>query len=442
MAVKLEFLTQDSEEIALATRYWAMDDEGAYLERVANMVPFRDIQQSGQIAKRVREFCIAFDENQQCYLCGNLVEINGRTEAKKSSQISSIPCASCASAQRIRRAEQQAQEEQKVSKMLVDLAKRNASIELNYADLPDDVVLLLFAINALVAPRLAEGSFGVGDCEDLAPQNGYELVMRLVNEHYLLQDYSVARPGTYYLKDDELWRKVFQIELFLPPDVVHGRGADALNFLQERVFSDAEALTNLWLDYAVGDVLHYLLDQCSTYNHDLDQDAVDKVKAMVRHALHTYSVSQLWSVMWKVVRDAASLANREYYNRPKATATIPNKIRKLLEAADQQGGVLKPWDRPQSHIAGSLGMVFSNLFGINEYSQGSAVLAGFRRLRSSNSPGSNEELRFLAESFMRGALDGSDPWEALQLFANNVRAGLTTEEAILEFVSQQGDVPV
>lgn len=440
MAVRLEFLTQDSEEVALATRYWSMDDEGTYLERVADMVPFRDIQQSGQIAKRVREFCIAFDENQRCCLCGNPLAVNGRAEVKKFYQISSSPCENCAYDQRQKLAEQQAREQDQVSKMLADLAKRSASITLNYAELPDDVVLVLLAINALVAPRLAEGTFGIGDCEDLAPQNGDELVIKLVSKRYLVQDYSAAKPGTYYLKEGDLWHKTYQLELFLPPDVIHGRGLGALNFLQERVFSDTEALTNLWLDYAVGDVLHYLFDQCSTYNHDLDQEAVDKVKRTVRHALHTYSVSQLWSLMWRVVRDAASLANREYYNRPKATATIPNKIRKLLEAADQQGGVIKSWDRPQSHIAGSLGMVFSNLFGIDEHSQGADVIASFSRLGSSSGTGSSDELRSLADGFMRRALDGPDPWVALEHFANNIRAGLTTEEAILEVVSQHGDV--
>lgn len=51
MAVKLEFLTQDLEEIALATRYWAMDEDGVYLEKVSELVPFREITQSGLIAK-------------------------------------------------------------------------------------------------------------------------------------------------------------------------------------------------------------------------------------------------------------------------------------------------------------------------------------------------------------------------------------------------------
>ena len=47
MAVRLEFLTQEPDERALATRYWAVDEEGVFLERVADLVPFREIIQSG-----------------------------------------------------------------------------------------------------------------------------------------------------------------------------------------------------------------------------------------------------------------------------------------------------------------------------------------------------------------------------------------------------------
>ena len=62
MAVRLEFETTDSQEIELAKRYWAMDEEGAYLERVADLLPFREITQASMVAKFVRQICTAYDE--------------------------------------------------------------------------------------------------------------------------------------------------------------------------------------------------------------------------------------------------------------------------------------------------------------------------------------------------------------------------------------------
>ena len=436
MAVRLEFLTQDSEERALAMRYWATDEEGAYLERVADLVPFREIVQSGQIAKQVREYCLAFDENQSCCLCGGEVRINGRTEAKKVFQRSSTPCAPCAELQNRTRAEQAALERAEISKRLAYKIERNAAATLDYTSLPDNVVLLLLAINAVVAPRLAHGTFGMGDCDDLAPLNADKFVKQLYKDEYLLDDPSAAKAGTYFLQNGDLWLKTYQLELFLPPDKTHGRGIGALGLLNEHRFTDADSLFNLWLDYAVADVLRYLSDQCNIYSHDLEDEAIEKITSTVRHGLQTYSVAQLWSVMWKVVRDAASLANREYYNRPKAAATIPNKIRKLLEVADQQGGIQRSWDRPEHHLAGSLGMVFSNLFDIDEYSQGSHVIEMFNRLRPPAQVETEHDLQSLAEAFMRSASDGPDPWSAMEHFADKIRAGLTTEDALMEVLSQ------
>lgn len=56
MAVRLEFLTQDPDEIELAKRYWAMDEAGTYLEKVTGLVPFRQLTQSSFISSHVRAY--------------------------------------------------------------------------------------------------------------------------------------------------------------------------------------------------------------------------------------------------------------------------------------------------------------------------------------------------------------------------------------------------
>ncbi|MBX8572893.1 hypothetical protein K5D36_24750 [Pseudomonas cichorii] len=416
-----------------------MDELGAYLERVADLIPFRDVNQSGQLAKLIREYCIAFDENQSCCLCTGPINIKSRAEAKKIYQDSSVPCISCAEAQNKKNNEQKKKDELEINRRLKCLVEENASVTLNYAGLPDNIILVLLAINALVTPRLVNGTFCMKDCYDLAPWEPYAYIKQLYNGRYLLEDYYAAKSGTYFLNNGELWHKTSQLELFLPPDAVCGRVAD-LSLLDEHRFSDSDSLINLWLDYAVGDVLRYLLDQCNTYNHDLDDEAIERIKSTVRHGLQTYSVAELWSVMWKVVRDAASLANREYYNRPKATATIPTKIRKLLEIADQQGGIKKSWDRPDHHIAGSLGMVFFSFFEIDEYTPGSKAIEIFIRLGRSRQSQVNNNLHLLVDSFIRSTLESQDPLFVMECFADKIRSGLATEEAIIEVLNKYGEI--
>ncbi|MCQ2995769.1 hypothetical protein NLO95_16800 [Pseudomonas syringae] len=429
MAVKLKFLTQDPEEIALATRYWAMDEDGVYLEKVSELVPFREITQSGLIAKHVRTLCQAFDENQACRKCDGPVLVTSRTDPKKQFQLSATPCAVCSEEERKEELERRRLEGIELQTQLDSRVAYTRTLTISYSDLTDDQRLILFAIDALVAPRLARGTFNEGDCEALAPWEGTSYLMRLFRAGVIWDDPQAARAGTYYLDDGKLQAKTYSVQFFLPPDELLGRGVECLETVTERAFTDPEAMTNLWLDYAVGDVIRYLMDQCRVYNHDLDYEDIEKIKASVRFGLHTYSVSQLWFVMWKVVKDAASLANREYYNRQKAAATIPNKIRKQIEWADKHGGIDKYWARPEHHISGSLGMAFLALFEIDELTEGKEVLAKFAQL---NPQKSADESQVVANNFMQGALSRNVSLWAMEQFAVLILGGFDTNGALEE----------
>lgn len=431
MAVRLEFLTQDPEEIALARRYWAMDEDGVYLEKVSELVPFREITQSGLIAKHARLFCQAFDENQVCRTCEGPILVTSRTDAKKQFQRSELPCAACSEILRQADLERRRKAEIELQKQVASRIDYMRTVSISYADLTDDQCFILLAIDALITPRLAHSTFTEGDCEALAPWEGTSYLSRVFRAGVICDDPEATRSGTYYLHDGKLRAITSSLQFFLPPDELLGRGAEALETVTERRFSDSELMTNLWLDYAVGDVLRYLMDQCKVYNHDLDDEGIEKVKATVRFALHTYSVSQLWFVMWKVVRDAASLANREYYNRHKAAATIPNKIRKQIEWADKQGGIDRYWDRPEHHIAGSLGMAFLALFEIDELTAGTQALAKFAQLSAQASRG---DVQGVASDFMQGALSRNVSLWAMEQFAGLIRNGLDTNGALDELV--------
>lgn len=436
MTVRLEFLSQDPEEVALAKRYWGMDEDGVYFEKVSELVPFREITQSGLIAKYVRTFCQAFDENQVCRKCEGPILVTSRTDVKKQFQLSAAPCEVCSEILRQEELERRWEVEVELQKQLVSRIDYMRNVSIQYNVLADDQRFILLAIDALITPRLARGTFAENDCEALAPWESTSYLTRLFREGVVFDDPEAARAGTYYLRDGTLQAIPRSLQYFLPADELLGRGAEALETVTERPFTDAEAMTNLWLDYAVGDVLRYLLEQCRIYSHDLDDEDIEKIRATLRCGLHTYSVSQLWFVMWKVVRDAASLANREYYNRYKAAATIPNKIRKQIETADKQGGIDRYWGRPEHQIAGSLGMAFLTLFEIDESTPGKQALARFAQLTPQADIG---EVQVLANQFMQGALSNDVSLWAIEQFAGLIRAGLDTPGALDELVRLEPD---
>lgn len=435
MAVRLEFLTQDLQEIELAKRYWAMDDEGVYLERVSDLLPFREVTQPGALAKYVRHLCRAYDENQVCHVCNGEMRINGRSEAKKFPQRSSRPCEDCQKLQREEEETRAAASRAALEERLAPIIARARSTVISYADLADDSVLILQAIEALIGPKLLQGVFSLRDCDELTPMGGADFIRRLYRLGVLLDDPAVAEADAYFLKDGEVWHKSALVRYFLPPDTLMGRGEEAFSLLRHRELTDAEALTNLWLDYSVADVMRYLHYQCSLHGQDLGSEALEKVEGAVRHGLRRYSVAQMWFIMWKVSKDAAALASRSYYSRERAAATIPTKIRKQLEIADQGSALRNEWTRPEPHIAGSLGMVFNDLFGLDEYSKGADVLELFASL-SSQGRDDGVELSELATTFMNATLDGGKSLPALEAFADLVRAGLSTEDALWETINR------
>lgn len=431
MVVRLEFNTQDPEEIALAKRYWAMDENCVYLEKVSGLVPFREIIQSGLVAKYVRTFCKVFDENQVCIKCEGPIIVTSRSEVRKFFQLSESPCEACSEILRREELERSREAEVELQKHLVNRISYIRGVSVSYADFKDDQCLILSALETLISSRLAQSTFTEKDCEALVPWESESYTNRLFREGVIFDDPELSRPGTYYLRDGKLQAISNSLQFFLPADDKQGRNADSIKAIKERKFTDSEAITNFWLDYAVGDVLRYLMDQCRIYNHYLDCDDIEKVKAVVRSSLKTYSVSQLWFVMWKVVRDAASLANREYYNRYKAAATIPNKIRKQVEKADKQGGIDKFWSRPEHHIAGSLGMAFLELFEVDESTEGRLALTIFAQLRTQTDI---EEDQAVADIFMQSAHSRNVSLWAMEEFSKLIREGFDTKNALEELM--------
>jgi len=437
MAVRLDFHTTDPEQIALAKRYWAMDEEGQFLERVRDLLPFREVTQAGSLAAYLRTFCEVYDENQACPRCEGPVRIKGRSEARRTYQPARTACPDCQAREHLARLQREAEERAVLTQKLAPYLKHLQTHTVCYAELPDDAVLVLQAIRALVGPRLSQGTFTRTDCSELTALGADDFIDRLCEQGVLLDDPTVM-PGAYFLKGDQVWVKKHQARYRLSPDADLGRSEQALDVLMERALCDTQALTRLWLDYATQDVLRYLQGQCDLHNLVPEPEHVGKLVGTIRQALHTYSVAQVWAMSWKIVRDAAALASRSYYNFAKAAATLPGKLRKQLELAESSQTLRNEWSRPEPHIAGALGMVFLARFDIDEYSTGDQVLALFARLGQRAEP--EARLQALATQFVTTSLARATVPAALQAFAEHIRAGLGVEEALTQAMQRQPDV--
>ena len=429
MAVRLEFLTQDSEEVELARRYWAMDEEGAYIEKVSDLVPFRKLTQSSFVSSYVRQSCLAYDENQRCCVCDGPVLVTKRHEPRKAFQLSDLPCVVCAEAVKQEELRARQAQEDELQLLLDKRSHEMASKTVSYDALPDDICVLLLALDALIGPGLATGTFRKNECDGLAPYGSGHFFMRLCEEGLISDSPLKASPGTYVVADGELRMRSNQGEFYLVADEKDGRVEEVTGRLAGREFTNTKALFELWLEYAESDVMRYLLDLCETYRLILGPDELDEIRDALRQGLHIYSVAQLWFVMWIVVKAASSYASHRHSNRTKASATIPKKIRSQIEKAIQGDGIGRSWNRPDGHPAGSLGDVFLNIFKINEQTDGRQVFRKFVLLNRSNVEG-KDDLEVLAALFMRRALESQNAGAALVSLAEAVRAGSNATEAL------------
>ncbi|MFK3795050.1 hypothetical protein [Pseudomonas sp. NPDC088444] len=295
----------------------------------------------------------------------------------------------------------------------------------------DDHALLLLALNVALSPRLGSAAFSVNDCTALAPLDVGAFIDKLEMAHAIREAPLDAMPGTYFLRYGELMFHTRALSYRLTPDIHLGANDEALSLLIEREYADASALFNLWLDFATADAMRYFFDKCTAFNHDLDAKQYSEVRSTLREALKTLSVSQVWFVAWKCVKDAASLARLVYYTEERATATLPGKVRRTLEKAEKEGTVIRKWDRPDHQPSGALGMLFTELFGIDEDTPGADVLALLNASRAEHCEPQNAMLppeavrRWLCE-----ALANDTGPQMLERFAGLIRDGYDVDGAV------------
>lgn len=380
--IKTECLLDGEDDVyqrfaGIIDRYWQIDEEaGVFKESVSDLLPFV-YQDGGEVviadSKALRKFVNlygqAYDQNMTCPECGAAMPVSYRREVKFKPQKSDCLCGDC---------------QKKTSKYLQDrlqeYEKQCQAARVDYHGVPGDIALILIALDRAIKPRLLHGSFKLSDCAMLAPLNPGAYVIRAYKKGALKDIPSLGVKEAYFLRDDVIWHYDAKVAYVLCPDANLGKNEDAFAIFEQSPMEDSHAVRHLWLDYAMDDCLAYLHTQREMHGLGIANQCLEEIKSVLLVALETYSVAELWSVIWRVIRDASSLSTREYYNKEKAAATIPGKIKRLLEkVATGNAAPLTAFSRPHDQPAGTLGDVFYEYFGINEDTHGSTVKSIFAK---------------------------------------------------------------
>lgn len=427
MTIGFEVYSDKEIDRALVSRYWAQDEEGKFVEKVSELLPFEGIKNISQLVSYINEISKAWDERFQCSRCEEYQVIRSRSDYLSSK---GIVCRSCIQKEKEDNEERRRKEVERLNEKLDEITEKNSSLRLNYTNLKDDEVLLLLALSKSINPRLTSSTFKLSNSTGIAPADTLFFIKKLYDCGVLTHYPPHALEGAYILEDESISFYLSRVAFMLVPDVSLGRGEELFEMLRMREHKQLSRILQLWLDYAVSDCMAYLFSECSL--HGLETDAEDdlKIKSILRTALETWSIAQLWSVIWKVVRDAASLSTRVYYSKAKAAATLPGKIKRYLEQQVKEGTTLKSWERPNHQPAGTLGDIFYEYFGIDEQTPGLEVMEMFSESNEEEAEWFEESASYIMEKALFLGLGG----RFLIDFAEHIRSGKSAMEALASLV--------
>jgi hypothetical protein len=436
--VNLTFNTADPEEILLAQRYWAMDEDGKYKENVADLLPFRGLTITAQLSAHMRTIVKATDPNQQCSRCGNFEVVTNRSHVKRKARIMRFRCTACMEGERALALAQRQQASTDRSKFLNALAERRSLIRTDYATLPSDIVLLLMALDQAINPRLAQSAFRESECSALVPGHIGHFIHKLRSAQVIIDHPTLASTDAYELEDGQL--SYYQKKVFykLVPDPVLPNH-EALGMLRNMGLTDNAALRELWLDYAASECIAYLENQCKYHGMSLDYDTHEEFFSSARLALQKYSITKVWNVIWRVVREALVLAACSYSNKTKACATIPGKLRRHLEKVEKGNAKpLEDWERPNWQGAGTLGNLFHEMFSIDETTPGTEVMAMFADPMPDEGglSADAEPIRLAAHHLLSAAVAHDLASNVLITLASGIKGGLALPDAISRVFDQ------
>lgn len=430
--IKFEILSDDPADEVLVARYWAMDADGKFVENVSDLLPYNGISSNYHLLSYIQQVSIARDKRLICSKCSEYFVLRSRADYQTRARFAASVCDVCTEQEKAKQMEEQKALSDELSARLAEIEDRNSQLLIEYEKIPDDAALILIALNDAVNPRLLTGFFRRDQCHGLAPCFTSSLITTLWKAGVIADLPSKALPDAYLLRDEEVWHYRTKVSYFLLPDHVLGKTEAALDSLRTRAYTQFSLIRELWLDYALSECMLYLYDQCSLHRLKMGDESDDQVKSVLRTSLETYAVSQLWSVIWKVVRDAASLSTREYYNNVKAAATIPGKIKRYLERAVREGLSVKSWDRPVDQPAGTLGDVFYEYFGLDEDTPGLEVMAVLAdgSLDEEELMEPSAEVIAAARMVMQKAVRHGCEAFALLLFSEHIRQGDSVKAAL------------
>lgn len=331
-----------------------------------------------------------------------------------------------------------------LEQQVVAYIERSAKMQIHYENLLYDLSLVLMALHKVVGNSiLMNGTFPAIAAINLMPFSHIYALQILVNNSVIFGLPNDERVGGFELSDDgQLTFTLSQVNYCLMWQ--EGSSVEsAFAITEQRKPSSADEVIRLWYELQKQECLAYFNEQCSQhgfrFGHEVTQEIWSAIEAIVLNALPDFSTSNLWAEIWKVVRDAALLTNREYYNSQSAAKTLPGKLQRAINKLRRGDAAAQSWRRSATSSDSGLSLVFWERFalGINENGKfaENAILKICADVGSTEKPNDEETLKMF-HLLMNNASEQSLAGEVALSFGDYRNAGKTVFESMCALVKK------
>jgi hypothetical protein len=374
--IELSFTTADPEVKALCERYWQLDETGEFVGTVKAIALDAGLS-SSELLHLVRSGCQATSTDRSCGRCGTSVQVTSRSDYKSRPSYRAKLCASC---QEEEREERQAESERQTRAQC-------AAIEQAY-DYPipeppppealslEEAVYLLSIVRAGASEDLSYLNRLVDFQTPFTPWVAFDVeAARALRSAGLIDAHPGSNVSAFVFEDgvspsfyirDVHWRLLI------------GRSASEVReYLDhlETVFRDMdwpeswwEQTTDLWRLVARYECLEYLDNRLS--EHGIPFEPSDRTLSVIDGLLKSFSVSQVYNIIWRKVRDATAFLSRTPAPRGRGADYAVVSMQKYGDQAAAAGWELskyrRSWDLPVSMVAEVLYNAVLQIDGFNE----------------------------------------------------------------------------
>lgn len=383
MTIELFFSpTATPEDREIAELYWHRSDDG-WTEAVRDIALAYGLAVAA-VSNRVTAACEAFSITENCVQCGgrrpftSRADYDQRARKPKTTWAVTTPVSACercraaaADAARLQRA---ADAQARLAKAAHDKQRQWTILSSALAARRKDGVLiqdLLFSDALYLAAYLR-----VGATQDfsrlnpfpdldppLSPHQGFdrEIVDRLYRRGALaIAPDSPADAFLFDDGDDDAFRyyphKVSWVLPMAEGDVSTARFAE---LLEQRLTGGP--LPPMWEAEIPKVVQRVALEECLAYlqlvmeEHRIDPSIGDKTRLVISAALRRFSIGQVFTFVWRAVKDAAAYQVRERISDRHAANLVPGSIQRMSESAVAQRWVVNAFRRdrrcPESAVS-------------------------------------------------------------------------------------------